>query len=656
LAVIRVQIPGGARAPHDGPVVEVPVCRGTGRYDLVCCVMGAANTPGRACPAACNWAPMPSPAFLLPVLATAAVQRQGRDAGMLTAVGRGSERGSGWAVGGSQNDGEGRGMQPLTSDDPAEIGGYRLQGRLGTGGMAQVYLASTSAGRLVALKVMRPELSDDQEFRARFRQEIQAARLVHGLYTAQLLYADPAATPPWLVTAYVPGPSLEEAIDTNGPMPAAMVLRLIAGVAEALQAIHAADIVHRDLKPSNVLLAQDGPRVIDFGIARALEATALTSGNIMMGSPDFLTPEQILDMPISPAIDVFALGSLAVYAAVGRPPFGHGHVTAVSHRVVYEPPDLEGCPSHLLTLIEACLEKDPKLRPAPARIIEFCAAHAAEMSDSSQPWREWSLAGAVPEPSEGSPGAAVALTGFAQLGKRLEAPHDDPGGNAGDASAGKANRRRLRFVAAMTAAAVAAALIATVVTLQFTTVSNTALGDTAARRITGTRRPVTPAVRNKVQISSPAPSPVAASAPSPARSQAPSEVAAPVVLLSQGHPATASSVQGYPWAAANAVDGNSGTRWSSAWSDPQWLEVDLGATHAIRKVVLDWEWDAYATAFQIQVSDNGTTWTDIYSTTAGTGGDQTLQVSGTGRYVRMYGTHRVSGYGYSLWEFQVFGS
>jgi hypothetical protein len=203
----------------------------------------------------------------------------------------------------------------------------------------------------------------------------------------------------------------------------------------------------------------------------------------------------------------------------------------------------------------------------------------------------------------------------------------------------------------VTAAAVTAVLIATAVTLQLTATSNTALGNTTARRITNTR----PAVRNKIRIPSPAPSRSPASTPTPARSHAASEAPAPLGLLSEDHPVTASSVQGYPWSAANAVDGNLGTRWSSAWSDPQWLEVDLGATHAIRKVALDWEWDAYATAFQIQVSANGTTWTDIYSTTTGTGGDQTLEVTGTGRYVRMYGTHRISGYGYSLWEFQVFG-
>src|SRR5271170_4100776 len=268
-------------------------------------------------------------------------------------------------------------MQPLTSDDPVKIGIYRLQARLGAGGMGRVYLAFTPAGRPVALKVVRSELVHDQDFRTRFEQEIQAARRVRGLYTAELIDADPAASPPWLVTAYVPGPSLEDVIDNDGPMQEAMVFRLIAGVAEALQAIHAAGVIHRDLKPSNVLLAADGPRVIDFGIARALAAMPLTRSDVMMGSPDFLSPEQILDRPITPAIDVFALGSLAAYAATGRVPFGRGHITEVAHRVVHEPPDLAGCPVRLLTLIEACLEKQPEARPGPARIIEFCVARAA---------------------------------------------------------------------------------------------------------------------------------------------------------------------------------------------------------------------------------------------------------------------------------------
>ena len=362
-------------------------------------------------------------------------------------------------------------MQPLTSNDPAEIGGYRLQARLGAGGMGRVYLASTPGGRPVALKVVRPELSDDSNFRARFRQEIQAAQRVHGLYTAQLVDADPDAASPWLVTAYVPGPSLEDAVDDHGPMPEALVFRLIAGVAEALQAIHAAGVVHRDLKPSNVLLAQDGPRVIDFGIARALEAASLTRSDVMMGSPDWLAPELVLDQPISPALDVFALGSLAVYAAAGRPPFGSGNVAAVAHRVVYEPPNLEGCPARLLTLMEACLEKQAKDRPPPGRIIEFCVAHAAEMPDSSQPWLAWGLARRP----------AAGFTRSAELAIAQAFNFNDPAsGNAGEgqpgagkAAVGKAKARHSRLGAALAATALAAvAVIALAITAHLASASN----------------------------------------------------------------------------------------------------------------------------------------------------------------------------------------
>jgi hypothetical protein len=559
-------------------------------------------------------------------------------------------------------------VQPLTSSDPAEIGGYRLKARLGSGGMGRVYLASTPGGRAVALKVVRAELSDDPNFRTRFRQEIEAAQRVHGLYTAQLVDADPDATPPWLVTAYVPGPSLEEAVDDHGPMPEALVFRLIAGVAEALAAIHAAEVVHRDLKPSNVLLAQDGPRVIDFGIARALEAASLTRSGIMMGSPDFLAPELVQDLPITPALDVFALGSLAVYAATGQPPFGRGNLAAVAHRAVYEPPNLEGCPAGLLTLIEACLEKRAQDRPPPHRIIEFCAAHATEAPDAGQPWLDWGL----------TRRAAAGLPDFAELAIAQPANRNDRAsgnpdeGQTGAEAAGVAKQRHFRFGAALAGIALAAAaVIAIALTAHLASASNTASNTPAASTVRGTtakRAPATPAASktagaapSAIRVTrSPAParSAVPSSAPSAAPSAAapsPSPSLTPVVLLSQGHPVTASSIQGAPWAAANAVDGNLSTRWSSAFSDPQWLEVDLGATHAIREVILYWE-NAHATAFQIQTSENGTTWTDIYSTTTGAGGEQLIEVNGTGRYVRMYGTARNTQYGYSLYEFQVLGS
>ena len=307
-------------------------------------------------------------------------------------------------------------MQPLTGEDPGEIAGYRIGGRLGTGGMGRVYLAFTEGGRPVALKVIRPELGDDPDFRHRFRQEIAAARRVHGLYTAQVLDANPDATPPWLVTAYVPGPSLQETVTSHGPMPPGTVLLLMAGVAEALQAIHHAGVVHRDLKPSNVLLAPDGPRVIDFGIAWAAEATAVTRTGIRVGSPQFMAPEQISGVAVAPAIDVFALGSLAAFAATGRPPFGEGSMDAVLYRVLHEPADLGGCPPPLRGLVERCLAKQPADRPAVADIVTQARRLAAGQGlQVSQSWLPASVTAALAQHVPPlAPMATIAPTATAQ--------------------------------------------------------------------------------------------------------------------------------------------------------------------------------------------------------------------------------------------------
>jgi len=295
-------------------------------------------------------------------------------------------------------------MEPLTSDDPVEIGGYRLRARLGAGGMGRVYLASTPGGRRVALKVVRPELGDDADFRARFRREIEAAQRVRGVYTAELLAGDPAATPPWLVTAYVPGPSLQQAVAEHGPMPPETVILLMAGVAEALQAIHSAGVIHRDLKPSNVLLAPDGPRVIDFGIARAAEATNLTQSGVAVGSPQFMAPEQIRGHPVTPAVDVFALGAVAAFALLARPPFGEGQVTALMYRVLNDPPALDGSSGPLRALIERCLAKNPADRPGPGEIIDACRSLAAgNLGDFADSWLPPAVAAAA---VSGSPGSA----------------------------------------------------------------------------------------------------------------------------------------------------------------------------------------------------------------------------------------------------------
>ncbi|WP_274917968.1 serine/threonine-protein kinase [Streptomyces sp. WZ-12] len=265
----------------------------------------------------------------------------------------------------------------LAVDDPEEIGGYRLHARLGSGGMGHVYLAYTPGGRPVALKAVRSELAGDPEFRHRFAQEVSNARRIHGLYTAQVIDAGVDAVTPWLATAYVPAPSLHEVLRRHGPLPVRTVLLLMAGIAEALQSIHGAAVVHRDLKPANVLVAADGPRVIDFGIARAADAVALTGAGLRIGTPAFMAPEQALGRIATPATDVFALGALAVYASGGRPPFGDCPESVALYRAVHEPPDLSRVPVELHDLLGQCLAKDPAARPTTTTLIEAVRRHPA---------------------------------------------------------------------------------------------------------------------------------------------------------------------------------------------------------------------------------------------------------------------------------------
>ncbi|MEV7940791.1 MULTISPECIES: serine/threonine-protein kinase [unclassified Kitasatospora] len=268
-------------------------------------------------------------------------------------------------------------FQALSPDDPREVGGYRLCARLGAGGMGLVYLAYTPGGRPVALKVVRPELAEDPEFRHRFAQEVASARRIHGLYTAQVVDAGTDAATPWLATTFVPGPSLQQVVQHYGPLPERSVLLLLAGIAEALQAIHAAGVVHRDLKPGNVLVATDGPRVIDFGIARAADASPLTGTGLRIGSPGFMAPEQALGLSAAPATDVFALGALIAYVGSGTPPFGDGPEPASLYRAVHEEPDLSQLPPGLHELVRLCLAKRPEDRPGTAQLIEAARRHPA---------------------------------------------------------------------------------------------------------------------------------------------------------------------------------------------------------------------------------------------------------------------------------------
>jgi serine/threonine protein kinase len=260
---------------------------------------------------------------------------------------------------------------PLDQSDPAEVAGYVLHARLGSGGMGNVYLSFTRGGRPVALKVVRKEFADDPEFRRRFRMEVSAAQRVQGLYTAPVVDADPDAPVPWLATAYIAGPSLSRAVAEHGPLPEFSVFRLLAGVAEGLEAVHAAGLVHRDLKPANVLLATDGPRVIDFGIAHAADATSHTGTGALLGTPAYMAPEQVAGRQVSPATDVFALAHLVVYAATGHSAFGDGHFSALVYRIAQEEPDLTGCPDSLRDFAAVCLAKDPAQRPDLAGIMTF---------------------------------------------------------------------------------------------------------------------------------------------------------------------------------------------------------------------------------------------------------------------------------------------
>ena len=261
-------------------------------------------------------------------------------------------------------------MRPLGPDDPRMIGEYRLLGVLGAGGMGRVYLGRNFGGRTVAVKVVRPELAGDSTFRMRFEREVTAASRVGGQYTAAVLGADVNATSPWVATSYVAGLSLQEAIADHGPLPEQSLRVLAIGLARALIAVHAAGIIHRDLKPSNVILALDGPKVIDFGIARAADASVLTTTGSVIGSPGFMCPEQVTgSRAIGPSGDVFSLGGVLVYAATGQGPFGEGDTMAMLWRVVQEPARLEGVPEVLQPLLAACLEKDPELRPTPRQIV-----------------------------------------------------------------------------------------------------------------------------------------------------------------------------------------------------------------------------------------------------------------------------------------------
>lgn len=338
-------------------------------------------------------------------------------------------------------------FQPLQAGDPAVVAGYRLAARLGAGGMGRVYLSHTQGGRPVAIKVVRPELADDPDFRRRFGREIRSARRVRGAYTAELIDADADGEPPWLATLYVPGPSLAEAVARRGRLSVPAALWLMAGMAEALQAIHAEGIVHRDMKPSNVLLAAGGPRVIDFGIALAADGTAYTATGGTIGTPAYMSPEQASGGEATAATDVFALAQTAAFALLGKPLYGDGPGVSVLYRIVHSEPDLFLLPEPLRPLFARCLAADPAERPTPAEIVEWCRQRLGADADTDADgapavWRE--ISGpeiAVPPPvADPTPIRPQPLIGYPQApaGRQPRTPTER-----------KARRRRTGLIAAV---------------------------------------------------------------------------------------------------------------------------------------------------------------------------------------------------------------
>ncbi|MFA1547736.1 serine/threonine-protein kinase [Actinomadura chokoriensis] len=346
-------------------------------------------------------------------------------------------------------------MDALGPEDPRSAGPYRLIARLGAGGMGRVFLGRSQRGRTVAVKLVHPELMREPATRRRFRHEVEAARKVGGEWTAAVLDADTESDAPWVATAYVPGPGLKDVVESHGPLPEPSVLALAAGLARALNGVHGNDLIHRDVKPSNVLITIDGPRLIDFGIARSAEVGLGTRSGGIIGSPGFMSPEQVRGRPLTPASDVFSLGAVLAFAATGRPPFGDGGVHARMFRIASEPADLGGLDGPVRDLVERCLAKDPAARPAlddllvgpladppggawlPAEVTAELGRHAAQLLEVEEP-RE-------PSPVPGAPAALPAAT--------------SPGPAPGDTRGGLPGRRKMPFYLGAGAAATVVVLV-----------------------------------------------------------------------------------------------------------------------------------------------------------------------------------------------------
>lgn len=300
-------------------------------------------------------------------------------------------------------------VQPLSARDPREIGGYEIRGRIGSGGMGAVYLGATRSGRDLAVKVIHPERTDEHEFRARFRREVSAATRVRSHGTAAVIDFDVEAPMPWLATEYVTGPTLARVVAEFGPLPEDAVRELVAGVGEALQAVHRHGLVHRDVKPGNIILGPDGPVLIDLGIVAEAEATSLTTTGLQPGTPQYMSPEQAKGEPVGPATDVWSLGAVAYLAATGRGPFGTGTLATMTYRIVHDEPAVVDLPYALRPLIAACLAKDPAARPTPSALVRSAVGPAP---GADLPMHHPAPIPTVPEPDEPTHLGAAAAPGI----------------------------------------------------------------------------------------------------------------------------------------------------------------------------------------------------------------------------------------------------
>jgi eukaryotic-like serine/threonine-protein kinase len=395
---------------------------------------------------------------------------------------------------------------PLWKSDPAQVGSYRLIGRLGSGGMGVVYLASAPDGGQVAVKLLRPELADNTEFRTRFAREVAALTRIHGVCTVRVIEADTTSARPFLVTEYVDGPSLAEYVSAHGPLDAQMLYGLATGLAEALTAIHATAIVHRDLKPSNVLLTQAGPKVIDFGIAQALDATALTSTGITVGSAGFMAPEQVTGRAGTPA-DIFSWALTIAYAASGQQPFGTGTSDVILYRILHGAPDVAAVPDSLRPQVTAALARDPAARPSAAELLSQLTGTRTQASAGYDVPTQTILAQTWRPPERAPSAAAVAAadraprSGAARPATRPQAP-----------AAKRTGLRRPVLVAIVLALAIAAG--ATGAALALT--GGTATGHGPGTGSTATRgQTVAPTVNNNSGFSA---SPTPGSSVSPTSS------------------------------------------------------------------------------------------------------------------------------------------